>query len=153
MAVLYDPDSLEAKERVKWEAQYTPFGPGKRPYTFREYPKMLHKAGRPANGMGAHIIAEQIVVDDRDEEERYRCEGFRGNPTEALDAFEAQRLEFATLAAEMNYEQKHKLSEGASAEVEAARARHTSPVSPHMPVMPETPIKAKRGRKAKVKEQ
>ncbi len=94
--------------------------------------------------MGAHIITEQIVADDREDEERYRSAGFRGNPTEAVEAFEAQRLEFATLAAEMNYDQKHKLSERASAEVEAARAQHSSPVSAHMPTMPVTPIAPRR---------
>lgn len=147
MAVLIDPDTAEAKERVKWEAQYTPMGPGKRPYVFREYPKMLHKAGRPENGMGAHIIVEQRIAESQADEDAWRCEGFRGNPIEAIEALEAQRLEFAKLAAEINYDQKKKLSPAASAEVEAARAKHGSG---HMPAVPETPIKP-RGRK-KVKE-
>jgi len=141
MAILHDPDTAEAKERVKWEAQHTAMGPGKRPYVFREYPKMMHKAGRPENGMGAHIITEQVVVESAEEEARLHCEMFRGNPLEAIDALEAQRLEFAKLAAEINYEQKNKLSEKASAEVDAARATHSNPVSPHMPTVPVTPIK------------
>ena len=151
MSILVDPDTAEAKERVKWEAFPSKFGNGQRPYEFREYPKMLHKAGRPDNGMGAHVIVEQRVAESRAEEDRWRGEGFRGNPLEAIDALEAQRLEFAKLAAEINYEQKNKLSDRASAEVDAARAVHSNPVSLHMPGVPETPIK-RRGRKAKVKE-
>lgn len=151
MAILVDPDTAESKERVKWEAFPTRFGNGGRPYQFREYPKMVHKAGRPDNGLGAHIIVEQRTAASEKDEANWRSEGFRGNPLEAIEVFEAQRLEFAKLAAELNYEQKNKLSANASAEVEAARAVHSNPVSLHMPSVPETPIK-RRGRKPKVKE-
>ena len=148
MSVIYPPESEYAKESVKWEAQGSPMGPGLRPYQFRPYPMMMHKAGRPENGMGPHVIVDKMIVDSELGEEAARHQGFRPTPLDAIKALDEQNLEFAKLAAEINYEVKNKLSEKAGAEVTAAQAAHHG----HMPVMPETPIKPKRGRKAKVKE-
>ncbi len=142
MSVLIAPESEEAKERVKWEAHPTMMGMGKRPYVYREYPMMVHKAGRPANGLGPHCIVEQRIAADEKDRENWAHEGFCATPLEAIAYLEAQGLEIAKLAAEINYDQKHKLSEGANAEVDAARAQHRG----HMPMVPETPIKP-RGRK------
>ena len=52
MSVLYPPETEYAKERVKWEAQNSELGPGKRPYVYREWPSRIYLAGRPANGLG-----------------------------------------------------------------------------------------------------
>ncbi len=134
MSVLYAPETGFAKERVKWEAQHTEMGPGLKPYVYREYPAMIYKAGRPANGMGKHIIEEQMTVGSEQEYENYRSRGFRRTPLEAIDYLDKLRDECAVLGAELNYEQKNKLSENAAMEVEAARAVHTSEVSRHMPM-------------------
>ena len=71
-------------------------------------------------------------------------EGFRATPLEAFKYLDDQRDEFSKLAAELNHEQQNKLSERASAEVDAARAVHTADVSRHMPAVPVTPIKPRR---------
>ncbi len=143
MSVLYAPETGFAKERIKWEAEHSQMGPGLRPYVFRPYPAMIYKAGRPANGMGAHIIEEQIVVGSEQEYESYRSRGFRATPLEAIKWLDDLRDECGNLAAELNHEQKNKLSANAAAEVDAARAQHTG-VSRHMPVVPETPIAPRR---------
>ena len=145
MPVLIAPETNEAKERVKWEAHPTMMGQGKRPYVYRNLPSWMYKAGRPTNGLGPHCIVDQEIADGDPNFDRLYSNGYRDNPLAAIKVFEDQQLEFAKLAAEMNYEQKHKLSPKASAEVDAARAKHAG----HMPTMPETPIKPRRGRKPK----
>lgn len=147
MSVIYAPDSAYAKEMVKHEAQYSPFGPGLRPHVYRDYPMMMHRAGRPAGGMGVDTIVETRIVTCDAEETCERSNGFRRTPLEALSAFESQELEIAKLAAERNYDVKHKLSEKAAAEVALHEAAHGG----HLASIPVTPIK-KRGRPAKVKE-
>lgn len=136
--ILRDPKSPEAQERRQWEAQYTEFGPGGRPYVHREYPMMLHKAGRPSGGMGGPVIVETREVESAAQREQYRSQGFRATPLEALEVWEAQQKEFAELAAERNWEVKHgRHSEKAQAEVAAAEAAAVD----HLPSVPVTPIK------------
>ena len=141
MAVLHSPESAFAKESVKWEAQHTSMGPGLRPYVKREYPMMLHLAGRVGQGgSGAPVIIEQVTIDDARQMDYYRSRGFRETPLDAIDALEAQEKEFAELAAERAYEVKHKLSPKAAEEVAAAEAT----VGGHLSAMPVTPIAPKK---------
>lgn len=105
---------------------------------------MIYRAGRPENGLGAHCIVEQIVVGSEQEYDNYKSRGFRATPNDAIDLVNKQQDEYSRLAAEINHEQKNKLSEGASAEVEAARSEYGGGISHHMPVVPETPIKPRR---------
>jgi hypothetical protein len=136
--LLHSPQSNESKERVKWEAQWSSFGPGLRPYVKRDYPMMLYLAGRPESGMGPDTIIEQEIVEDAGGQEDFlRSRGFRPTPLEALEAFQGQQLEFAKLAANLEYQKKNQLSPRAAAEVEAAQ--DASPT--HLPMVPETPIK------------
>lgn len=139
MSVLYAPETEYAKERVKWEAQTTEMGVGKRPYEYREYPCRLYKAGRPENGMGKHVIVEELEAAAEKDFENWRHSGFRKTPLEAIQYLDDLQTECATLAAELNFEQKNRLSENAAAEVEQARAEHSGP-SRHMPSVPVTPI-------------
>src|SRR6185436_18897154 len=74
--ILRDPKSPEALERTKYESQYTEFGPGKRPYVFRPYPMMLHKAGRPSGTLGGAVIIENMEVGSEQEADMYRAMGF-----------------------------------------------------------------------------
>lgn len=125
-------------------------GPGLRPYEHRDFPWMMHKAGRPLDDhgnvkMGPNTIIECRVADTEKDFDLMRHEGFRGTPLEALAAFEAQQVEFAKLAAEITYDVKKKLSPNAGAEVEAAQAQHAG----HMPEVPSMPIKRKAGRPRK----
>ena len=134
--VLHSPSSNYAKERVKWESHYTPLGAPQRPYVKREYPMMLLLAGPPEGGLGAiTVIAHETVHSEREREDWER-RGYRPTPAEAIDAYEAQQLEFAKLAAEQNWDVKNRLSPKAAAEVEAAQDAHSG----HLPVVPETPI-------------
>lgn len=137
MAILRDPDSREAVERTKWEAHYTAFGPGQRPYVKRDYPMMLHKAGRPSGGIGAAIIVEHQEVGSEREADEYRSRGFRPTPLEALDLWDRQQHEVAELAAELNWEAKNRHSERARAEIETAQAGAVD----HLASVPVTPIK------------
>lgn len=136
--ILRDPKSPEARERTKYEATYTEFGPGQRPYVFKPYPMMLHKAGRPSGGMGAAVIIETQEVGSEREADSYRSQGFRPTPLEAIDAWDRQQFEFAELAAGRNYDVAHgKHSERAQTEIAQAEAEATD----HLPSMPVTPIK------------
>ena len=144
MSILYPPETEFAKERCRFEAQNSEMGPAGRPFVQRDYPMMMHKAGRPDNGMGPHVIADQVIVESEDQRAMREHEGFRATPLEAFKYLDDQRDEFSKLAAELNHEQQNKLSERASAEVDAARAVHTADVSRHMPAVPVTPIKPRR---------
>lgn len=149
MSVLHVPETREAAERRKWEASpFTPWGAGERPYVYRDYPLMMHKAGRPVDAegnpkLGAIVIRETVTVDTEDQERRRNQDGFHRNPAEAVLMFEKTFTEHAKLAAELNHEQINKLGHLASAELDAARAAHADY---HMPAVPTTPIR-KRGRK------
>ena len=148
MAIVATPETSEAKERVKWEAEHSMYGPPQRRYVYREYPLMMHKAGRPTDGKGGKDeIIETVIVDGENTATAKWHEGFRKDPKEALEAFAAESLEIAKLAANLDWQTKHGLSENAVAEVHTAQAAHAG----HMPMMPITPIK-KRGRPAKQKE-
>lgn len=145
MPVLYPPETEFAKERCRFEAFPTECGPGKRPFVQHDYPMMMHKAGRPDNGMGAHIITETRLVCSDAEENMARADGFYRKPLEAVEAFEASRLEIAKLAANLDYQKKNQLSPRAVEEVEAAQAKHPG----HMPMQPVTPIKPRARKKVK----
>ena len=135
MAVMHAPESAHSKEMAKWEAQYTQAGPPGRLYEYRPYPATLFKAGRLSHGpLG---IVDTVVVEDRDQAQRHRSRGYYAEPLEAIQAKEAEQVEFARLAAERNYDVKFKLSPQAAAEVAAAEDTHGSE---HLPMIPETPI-------------
>lgn len=139
--ILHPTGSPESKERIKWEAQHSAYGPPGRPYVKRDYPMMLHLAGRPDCGMGPDAILEQEIVDAPGSQEEFlRARGFRETPADALAHFKAQQTEFAALAANLEYQKKNQLSPKAAAEVEAAQDAHPT----HLPMVPETPIKPRK---------
>lgn len=147
MPVLYAPESPESQERTKFEAQYSPWGPPKKPYMFGPYPMMLHMAGPPSKlpgapvtAMGAITIVDTIVVQSEGEGNVYRERGFRNTPLEALDAYEQMIGQHAELAANLEYQKKNTLSEPAAAEVQRAQ----DAVSGHLPAVPVTPIAPRR---------
>ncbi len=143
MSVVHVPDSAWAKEATKWEAENSLMGPGLRRYVKRDYPMMLHKAILLSTG-GIDIVENQ-VVDDAEARARWERLGFRATPLEAIDALKAEQAEYATLAAEREYEKRRKLSPRAAAEVTAAEE---DAGAQHLPTIPETPIK-RRGRPKK----
>jgi hypothetical protein len=133
-----------AEEMRKYEAQQTEFGPGKRPYVYREFPKRLYKAVRSDKG---GVVFEGFTVHDETEVVNMRSRGYWPTQGEALTALEREHTEHGKLAAERNFEIAYgRISEKAAAEVRAAEAEHGAK---HLPMVPETPIK-RRGRPAKV---
>jgi hypothetical protein len=141
LPILQVPGTKEAEERIKWEAQHTGYGPPGRPYVYREFPLMIHKAGKALDAaglpkLGAAVIIETKTVANEAEERQWLGDGFHRNPAEAVLMYEKGTVEVAKLAAEINYEVKNKLSPLAVAEVEAAQAAHAG----HLPSVPETPI-------------
>lgn len=138
MSVINSPESGYAKERVKWEAQNSEMGIGLRPYVYREYPTMIYLAGIPMGEVGAPRIINQQIADDEDALNNMASRGWRTHPMDAIKAYDAQKLEEAKLAANLEFEiAKGRISQNAAAEVRAAQAE----VDGHMPVMPETPIR------------
>jgi hypothetical protein len=135
--ILHSPESSYAKERRKWEAHPSEIGPGERPWVFREYPMMMYRALSPSTT----APMEQAIAADEQEGASFHGRGFRPTPLAAIEAHEAQALEFATLAAEREHEIKYKLSEKAGAEVRAAEADYSG----HMPSVPMTPLPPKSG--------
>ncbi len=141
-AIVHSPAAPESRERCKWEAQNSIYGHAKRPYVKRDYPMMLHLAGRPKDEMGndkmgPDTIIEQVEVEGPGgQEDHLRSRGFRETPLEALAAFKAQQKEFAELAANLDY-QKTRMSPKAAADIDAAQDAHAG----HLPSVPETPIR------------
>lgn len=136
MGVQYPKDSEYAKEVVKWEAQHTDFGPPGRPYLRRDFPMTVHKAGR-REGVTLAIVETKHVGDEA-EQTRAQHDGFYPTPLEALEAFHAQGLELAKLAAE-RHENERRMSELAQAEAKAADEASGD----HVASVPTTPIKPK----------
>lgn len=137
-------DSNYAKELRKYEATHTQYGPPGRPYVYREYPKRLYKAAYEV-GKGTQIVGF-MDVQNEEEERRYAADGFHFGQDKAMAAIQRQQTEFATLAAERNWEIAHgRVSEKAASEVRQAEADHGAQ---HLPSVPVTPIK-RRGRPRK----
>jgi hypothetical protein len=133
VSVVHVPDSAWAKEATKWEAQGSTMGPGLRPYVKRDWPSWVYRAGQLPKG-GIDIVDSQAI--DEHQYDGFRANGYRLEPLEAIDAFKAQQLEFAKLAAERTWETKHRLSPHAVEEVQAAEE---AAGAQHLPTMPETP--------------
>jgi hypothetical protein len=143
--VIHPQSSNYARERVKWEANYTRLGPPGRPYVKRDFPMVVYLGGRPEGGLGADTVIAYETVGSEREFEQWRQRGYRETPNEALAAFAAQELEFAKLNANLEHQKRHGLSEGAVAEVEAAQ----NAVTGHLPMVPETPIVRRQPREVK----
>jgi hypothetical protein len=138
MSVIYPPESGYAKERVKWEAQGTEMGPGLRPYVYQPFPVMVYLAGVPHGEVGAPRIIQHMVADNGDVVNNLASRGWRTHPEEAIRAYEAQKLEEAKLAAEIEFDiAKGRVSAHAAREIREAQAE----VDGHLPVVPETPIR------------
>lgn len=122
-----------AEEMRKHEALYTRFGPPGRPYVYREFPKMLFK-GRDG---------EHCTVNNEDEQRNMQSRGFCLTQELALEAADREHTEHGKLAAERNWEIAHgRVSEKAAAEVRQAEAEHGAK---HLPSVPETPVRRRRG--------
>ena len=131
MGVVYTEQSEYAKEMCRWNAQHTSYGPGKRPYTFAEFPKRLYLAGRKD---GAIVILDAQTAKDDHEERNLLSRGFHFGQDVAIAAIEREQLEHGTLAAEREWEIQHgRLSPKAAAEVRAAEAEHGARHLPEMP--------------------
>lgn len=136
MSVQWTRDSAYAKEAVKWEMDYSEFGPPGRPRAsvgFQEFPKMLSLAGR--NSQGIPGIADTQTVGNADEEARYLAKGYRAGGDKALEALHQRDAEIAELAANRAFTEKT-MSPAAKAEAAAWDAS----TAQHLPAIPDTPI-------------
>ena len=100
--ILWSPDSDYAKERRKWEAQHTQFGPPGRPFVYAEYPLMLYRAKRRPEG-GKDPILENFTVEDEQQERNMQSRGWVRGPDYAIKALEASEQGLAQAAAERAY--------------------------------------------------
>lgn len=147
--IILPPGSDEWVERSKWQRHIGLDGTrpipvsqgGRGEFVYEEFPKMLYKAGRVN---GRPTIIGNLLVADRDDERKALDEGFRVGQDKALEALEAQDLEFAKLSANQNFHAQ-RMSEKAQAELETFNAGRAT----HQPVMPEQPIKRRPGRPKK----
>lgn len=135
--LLISPDGDEAKERVKWEAHPTAFGPPGRPYVYQAYPKMLYRAGR--NPSGVPTIIDSYVVESETQEANLKSRGYCEGQDAALAYLHAADQEAAVLAANRAYSDRS-MSPQAQAEAAAIDSRSSS----HLPVIPEQPRKPRR---------
>ena len=140
------PQSTEyAKEMRKWEATHTRFGPPGRPYTFKEFPKLMYKA-EWVSGQGIQEVDQQRA-NTPDEERNLQSRGFYEGKGAAYAAIEQQQTEHARLAAEREYQIQHsRLSEKAVSEVRAAEEAHGAR---HLPDLPVATVRRKPGPKPK----
>lgn len=141
MSVMIAPDSAEGIERGRWDRpKNTEVNgvKGMRCVGHEEYPKAMHKAGRP--NMGNVQITGSMTVHSEAEELVMRGQGWRANPADAVALVHAEHLEHAKLAANRAY---HEQTMSPAAQAEAA-AKESGTVF-HVPSIPETPIR-RRGR-------
>jgi|SRR6266853_6755698 len=145
--ILWSPDSDYAKERRKWEADHTQFGPGGRPFVFREYPLMLYRAKRRPEG-GKDPILENFTVEDEQQERNMLSRGWVRGPDNAVKALEASEQGLAQAAAERAYADQ-RMSEKAKAEATAVDDTTVQ----HLGEIPRTPIHKKGWPKGKPRKQ
>ncbi len=131
MAVVINPESVYAKELEKWNTPKREGGHG--PNGFEPYPAMMYLA-REKNGKA--VIGDpqdeqfsatcQRKVGDVEEREKARREGWRDNPKEALDHYEALQVAIATAAAEAAYAAKRMTpkAQAERAKLDAATDKH-----------------------------
>ena len=132
--ILWSPDSDYAKERRKWEAEHSQFGPPGRPFVYAEYPLMLYRAKRRPEG-GKDPILEHFTVEDEQQERNMQSRGWVRGPDNAIKALELSEHGLAQAAAERAYQDK-RMSERAQAEAAAVDETTIS----HLGSIPETPI-------------
>ena len=145
MSVIVAPGTKYADEVLKHEFDDFRLGndKGKRgPRVFKEYPKMLYKAGR--NDVGKVEILTHHVVNDADEQRNMESRGFCDGQQAALDAFSVEAKDLAKLAANRAY-QERTMSDAARAEAQAYEASSDD----HVAEIPEAP-KRKRRTKAEM---
>lgn len=115
---------------------------GKGGAPFQEYPKMLYQADE-ADG-GPRISRTKLV--DNEQAERMSCgSGWSVTQEGAIDQIHARHLEMATAAAQRAHTEQW-MSPKAKAEAQAV----DESTMQHVGSIPETPIKKRRGRPAKV---
>lgn len=134
------PNSPEGQERARWDRPKSQGG--MRCNGFESYPKTLYKAGRPDH---ANVkITESITVRSEGEESVMFGQGWRPSQEDAIALVHAEHRDHATLAAERHYAES-RMSEAAQREAAAVDASTIY----HVPVIPETPIRKRPGRKPK----
>lgn len=142
MAQVIIPDSNYAKEMVKWEANYTPYGAPQRPYNPNiKWPAMFYLVGHK-NGQ-LEIIERREAADENEGNNLY-SRGFGNGAAEAVDLFHKRNRDAAELAANRAFSDQ-RMSEKAQAEAAAKDAETID----HLPVIPETPVRRKPGPKPK----
>lgn len=132
MSMLIAPETPFGKEMWKWENEEGRSHPndssirGMRPNGFRPYPAMLYKMTQKNPWKWESHKAESEV-----EQRNMESRGFvAGGLQAAADAFDAQQLEMAKLAAARNYEDRN-MGEKAKAEsnaVEQASSTHVAAI-------------------------
>lgn len=138
MPVLYAPDSPYAQERAKWEAERSEFGDAGRRYVRRDFPMMMHKAGRVTSPGGAPQIDETYVVESDVQRQNMLSRGFRDTPLDALAVLHQGDLDRAELHGNRVFNDQG-MSDRAKAEADRADAASGD----HVPAVPVTPIKPK----------
>jgi hypothetical protein len=142
LGILHSQESVYAKERCKWEAQATEFGPGLRPFTYQPYPKMLSRAGRTAKGVPT--IVEHQIADSDVQEANLLSRGFRDGEDTALELLHAEDRQHAILAANRAASDR---TMSPRAHAEAAAIDDTT--IEHLPVIPPTPIRPRARKKVR----
>lgn len=132
MAILVSPDSAEGIERLKWETPKSQGG--MRCNGYEEYPKAMHKAGRPTHGNV--MLTESVTAHSADQEAVLRGQGWHASPLDAINAVHQDHVEHSRLAAERHFTERT-MSEPAQREAAAVDASTVY----HVPAIPETPIR------------
>jgi hypothetical protein len=132
-----------ARELVKWEANFTQYGPPGRPFVHRDYPARMYKPSRSPQG-GPPLFEGADAADEHERASLERLGFVYGGQGAALAALEAREFEIAELAANRNYNDQA-MSAKARAEVEPLERSTIQ----HLAEIPETPIRRGPGRPRK----
>ena len=145
MGVFHSPETAYGKELWRWDhtiGEANPVDPtikGMRPISHQMYPAMMYRV-TDRNP----LTFDREIVDSETQQSLAEKRGFvAGGQGKALEAYDAQQKEYATIAAHRNYEDR-KLGEKAKAEADAYESEQDG----HVAVIPEVPVKRKYTRKA-----
>ena len=144
--VVHNPASPFSREMAKWEMGYSVYGPPGRPREqvgHQDWPAMFYKMKRKSTN-GDFVVEHYQEAADEVEASRLESIGYRKGQVAAIEYVKSLEQMVAVAAAERAYQDRN-MSEKAKAEVEKVEASTIQ----HVAVIPETPIKRKRGRPRK----
>lgn len=146
--VFHNPASAYAREMAKYEMDWGPYGPPGRPrgdVGHQSFPCQMYLVRRAETGGGVEVV-HNARAESEAEMRNFQSRGYHNGLAKAAEELGKSEQERSVLAANRAHGEQRM-----SAEARAEAAAADDATADHLPSIPETPIKRRRGRPAGVK--